>query len=68
MVSLGTWACQWRELQPMAFGGHAKEMNGHTVVPADEEEGYQMGSSRRAGRDGAGEYEMVTLPPKPEPS
>ncbi|KAJ8612792.1 hypothetical protein MRB53_037263 [Persea americana] len=69
MISLGTWACRWRELQPMAFGGKSSEVaeNGHATQPA-EEEGYEMGSRRGQGRDGAGEYEMVTLPPKPEPS
>ena len=23
MISLGIWACQWRELQPLNFGGFA---------------------------------------------
>ncbi|QIX00992.1 hypothetical protein AMS68_006509 [Peltaster fructicola] len=70
MISLGTWACQWRELQPMSFGGHAKQSNGHIDEPPARasEEGYEMGPRRGADRDGGGEYQMVTLPPKPEPS
>lgn len=83
MVSLGVWACQWRELQPMAFGGKAKaaqgQVNGHATGPseepvpaddADEEETgeeFDIGQRRGRGRDGAGQYEMVRLPPKPEP-
>lgn len=55
MVSLGMWACQWRELQPMAFGGKAKS----PTKTADEGEGYEMGTLRGAGRDGAGSYENV---------
>jgi hypothetical protein len=54
MVSLGMWACQWRELQPMAFGGKP-------TAPAKaaniEGEGFEMGVIR--GSDGAGRYETV---------
>lgn len=53
MVSLGMWACQWRELQPMAFGGKGK------ARAQDEGEGHEMGNLRGAGRDGAGSYEPV---------
>ena len=56
MVFLGMWACQWRELQPMAFGGKAK-------APArearNEGEGYEMATLRGSGADGAGSYETV---------
>lgn len=54
MVSLGMWACQWRELQPMVFGGKGKERAGQ-----GEGEGHEMGTLRGAGRDGAGRYEGV---------
>jgi hypothetical protein len=56
MVFLGMWACQWRELQPMAFGGKAK-----TPIKAtgNDGEGYEMGTLRGAGSDGAGSYENV---------
>ncbi|KAK4556478.1 hypothetical protein LTR86_006622 [Recurvomyces mirabilis] len=74
MTSVGIWACQWRELQPMAFGGksskgkqRAEAANGHAAGPAevtDEEAGYEMGGGRGGGRDGAGTYEMVGMAPR----
>lgn len=71
MISLGIWACQWRELQPLAFGGQSKDVesqsNGHIIAEHDDQ-GHEMGNRRGLGRDGVGEYELVTLPPKPEPS
>lgn len=57
MVSLGMWACQWRELQPMAFGGKAKSPA--KAAAGDDGEGYEMGTLRGAGSDGAGSYENV---------
>jgi hypothetical protein len=56
MVSLGVWACQWRELQPMAFGGKAKTP---PKAAGNGGEGYEMGTLRGAGSDGAGSYENV---------
>jgi len=56
MVSLGMWACQWRELQPMAFGGKGKAP---AKATKNEGEGYEMGTIRGAGNDGAGSYETV---------
>jgi hypothetical protein len=56
MVFLGMWACQWRELQPMAFGGKAKSP---AKASGNDGEGYEMGTLRGAGRDGAGSYENV---------
>lgn len=50
MVSLGMWACQWRELQPMAFGGKPTPAK----AAKNEGEGYEMGAIRGAGR-----YETV---------
>ncbi len=38
MTFLGMWACQWRELQPMAFGGKAKSP---AKASANEGEGYE---------------------------
>jgi hypothetical protein len=69
MISLGMWACQWRELQPMAFGGHARakteaQSSGGASGEAHVEgegEGFEMGSSRGRGRDGAGAYQMVEM-------
>lgn len=62
MVSLGMWACQWRELRPMAFG-KPKETPG---LPLDGEQdgegegGGFMGFGRR-GRAREGGYEMVGM-------
>ncbi|KAG4416047.1 hypothetical protein IFR04_010810 [Cadophora malorum] len=65
MTALGVWACQWRELRPINFGGSAAQTT--TDVPVagegagDEEMGYGRGRGRGRGRDGAGEYEMVGM-------
>lgn len=71
MVSLGMWACRWRELKPMAFGGSKGKartepsQNKEAQTSAgDEAEGYEMGTGRGRGRDGAGTYEMVGMAPK----
>ncbi|PBP19805.1 hypothetical protein BUE80_DR009306 [Diplocarpon rosae] len=66
MTALGLWACQWRELRPINFGGPAVQAtNG---VPAEEgdtageeEQEYARGRGRGRGRDGAGVYEMVGM-------
>lgn len=49
-------ACQWRELQPMAFGGKAKAP---AKATKNEGEGFEMGAIRGTGDDGAGRYETV---------
>lgn len=68
MVSLGMWACRWRELKPMAFGGSKgkarAEPSQSKEGASDEGEGYEMGAGRGRGRDGAGTYEMVGMAPK----
>lgn len=70
MVSLGVWACQWRELRPMAFGGKGKSKNdsphGETNAGegASEGVGYEMGHGRGRGKDGAGTYEMLDMATK----
>ncbi|TRX90402.1 hypothetical protein FHL15_008767 [Xylaria flabelliformis] len=69
-VAGGTYGCRWRELQPITFGGGARNANGESVNGSlehgnggshgDEE----MGLSRGRGRgraDGPGEYEMVGM-------
>jgi ABC-type nickel/cobalt efflux system permease component RcnA len=53
MTSLGVWACQWRELKPISFGGKAASKQ-----PAADD---GAGETRGRGRDGAGEYEMVGM-------
>ncbi|KAK5686286.1 hypothetical protein LTS10_002402 [Elasticomyces elasticus] len=65
MTGVGIWACRWRELQPMAFGGKSSKgkqpANGHAVDVNTMEEGEGSGSR---GRDGAGTYEMVSMAPR----
>ncbi|OTB01984.1 hypothetical protein M426DRAFT_208531 [Hypoxylon sp. CI-4A] len=69
----GSYGCQWRELRPISFGGHAKNTNnaegsagataenGSAGQQGDEEMGLSRGRGRGRGRDGAGEYEMVGM-------
>ncbi|KAF2827338.1 hypothetical protein CC86DRAFT_393494 [Ophiobolus disseminans] len=57
MTSVGVWACQWRELKPINFGGKSAAK----PAAADEGEGESRGRGRGRGRDGAGEYEMVDM-------
>jgi hypothetical protein len=66
-VGLGTWGCQYRELQPVFFGGRpilpATGSEGAAVQqpPAGDEE---MGiAARGRGADGGGEYEMAPMHP-----
>ncbi|KAI5863909.1 integral membrane protein S linking to the trans Golgi network-domain-containing protein [Durotheca rogersii] len=75
-VVAGTYGCQWRELRPISFGGHAPgagTAGGSGAEAAagnggagggeqgDEEMGFSRGRGRGRGRDGAGEYEMVGM-------
>lgn len=66
-VGLGTWGCQYRELQPVFFGGRP-------ILPATGSEGAaaqqpsagdeEMGIAVRGrGTDGGGEYEMAPMQP-----
>jgi hypothetical protein len=59
MVSVGTWACQWRELKPINFGGKAAAAKPQPT--ADDGVGESRGRGRGRGRDGAGEYEMANM-------
>lgn len=67
MTSVGVWACQWRELKPISFGGHGRSVGpSSSQAPAnatgDEEDvEYTRGRGRGRGRDGAGNYEMVGM-------
>lgn len=68
MASLGVWACRYRELRPISFGGRAAETQsarqgagGEAGAAADEEQGFGRGRGRGRGRDAAGEYEMVGM-------
>lgn len=59
MIFLGVWACQWRELKPISFGGKPKQ-SAATTDPAAVEEGAGFARESR-GADGAGAYEMVAM-------
>lgn len=61
MTSLGVWACQWRELRPISFGGHKKITTGANGSAEGDGIGQSRGRGRGRGRDGAGEYEMVGM-------
>ena len=64
MTALGIWACQWRELRPITFGGSSSR---------DSSSGQQQGEGSGGvagilqgvfgGRNGGGggEYEMVGM-------
>lgn len=62
MIFLGVWACQWRELTPLAFGAKPKDT---TKLPSESGSGAEdswMSFPRRGrGRGGAGVYEMVPI-------
>ena len=78
MVSLGIWACQWRELRPMSFGGHVvkaketpalpHELNGEGSGDDDRGDGIflRMLSRVRRGTVGRGDYELADLEERPE--
>ncbi|KAH8819797.1 integral membrane protein S linking to the trans Golgi network-domain-containing protein [Xylogone sp. PMI_703] len=68
MTFVGVWACQWRELRPINFGGSGAAQQavdggagGDIENGGDEEQGFGRGRGRGRGRDGAGEYEMVGM-------
>lgn len=53
MIFVGTWACQWRELRPIPFGGNGGGARGVG-------EGSSSDVTRSAS-DGGGNYEMVQM-------
>lgn len=63
MVSLGIWACRYRELQPITFGGSStgtasqKPANGS----ADPDDLVRGGRGRGRNRDDGPSYEMVGI-------
>ncbi|KAF2157728.1 hypothetical protein K461DRAFT_219281 [Myriangium duriaei CBS 260.36] len=73
MTFLGMWACQWRELKPIAFGGRgrnadtATNANGSAAPAVEHGEGFPVeNSGRSGGRDAGGVYEMIGMRPKDE--
>lgn len=66
MVSLGMWACQWRELRPITFGGSntagaAQTKDGHDEDTGGDPTGQARGRGRGRNRDGMGAYEMIGM-------
>lgn len=76
MTFLGIWACQWRELRPISFGGSSRASQhpsgpsssfSPSGLPQGGDEGQQHESfSRGRGRgrnlrDDGEEYEMVQM-------
>ncbi|KAL2186196.1 hypothetical protein L209DRAFT_754790 [Thermothelomyces heterothallicus CBS 203.75] len=73
-VTLATWGCRYRQLQPISFGGGGaastaagtggnNDDGGESGADGHEEEaGFPRGRGRGRERSGAGEYEMVNLP------
>lgn len=62
---MGIWACQWRELQPISFGGRAKgagreDGDGGGDLERGDMGGY-FGGGEGLGQYAAGEYEMVAM-------
>lgn len=67
MTSLGVWACQYRELRPISFGGTgaSRQTEQNQIESSGENEdelaGYARGRGRGRNRDGGGSYEMVGM-------
>ena len=69
MTFLGMWACQWRELRPISFGGHRPDepvVGSSAQSPQGIEEQQLEGFSRGRGRarnlsEVSEEYEMVRM-------
>ena len=61
MVGGGVWACRWRELRPIEFGGAAAAAAKGKGRDGDEGVGYLVGKGKGRRRDGGGEYEMVGI-------
>ncbi|KAL4982194.1 integral membrane protein S linking to the trans Golgi network-domain-containing protein [Aspergillus falconensis] len=61
MVSLGMWACRWRELQPISFGssntGTTRQGSGESSQAGESSNWFLSGR----GRSGGGEYEMMNM-------
>jgi membrane protein implicated in regulation of membrane protease activity len=62
LVILGIWACRYRELQPISFGGNTAvnktTVNGDAEVVDDHIRG---GRGRMRATDGGASYEMVGM-------
>ncbi|RAL10886.1 protein SYS1 [Aspergillus homomorphus CBS 101889] len=67
MTFLGIWACRWRELQPISFGGNTagRSTTGSSQPQADgADESFSLSRGRGRGRNlpnGGDEYEMASM-------
>ncbi|PYH43577.1 protein SYS1 [Aspergillus saccharolyticus JOP 1030-1] len=67
MTFLGIWACQWRELQPITFGGSvSNNSTGRSAQPQAEgaDESFSLSRGRGRGRnmpDAGDAYEMTSM-------
>ncbi|GAB7361359.1 hypothetical protein MBLNU230_g1415t1 [Neophaeotheca triangularis] len=68
MIALGMWACQWRELKPMSFGGNKNGAAAASQQPRtsgergkEDSEGGMNGAVGRRSGEMAGEYEMGNM-------
>lgn len=62
MTLLGMWACQWRELRPIAFGGSSSQEGSNHEEQTGGVIGTLLQGIMGRGRkgEGGGEYEMVS--------
>ena len=49
MVFLGMWACQWRELQPISFGGIGGGSSSSTTAASSEAQQQQASDPQETG-------------------
>jgi protein SYS1 len=68
MISLGVWACQYRELRPISFGMGGTANAGAEARKEDESQGEPKmeghargGRGRGRNRDEGPSYEMVAV-------
>ncbi|KAA8646086.1 hypothetical protein EYZ11_003745 [Aspergillus tanneri] len=67
MIFLGMWACQWRELRPISFGGiggkssDRQQPRGSSETQAGENGQLSRGRDRERSQDGSNEYEMAEM-------
>jgi hypothetical protein len=62
----GMWACQWRELRPISFGGIASSVNGlpsgsSSQPPADVGSPSRGRGRERGSQGGSGDYQMAVM-------
>ena len=62
MISLGVWACRYREMQPISFGTVSKKTTQNGANGSAETDDHVRGGQGRGRNVDAGpSYEMVTI-------